>query len=121
MVVSKNRTEMHGQQNIKFCLQNSCLFNFAFLMCKNLISWLSRKSVAARTVFLSRRLLLLILMDMCVEVSCFDLQVLLNQLMAIVLCGLCFRLLYSRISFPCLALACFNQLTNKDPALITTH
>ena len=35
-------------------------------MCRNLISWVSRKCVAARIVFLSLRLLPLILMDMYV-------------------------------------------------------
>jgi hypothetical protein len=59
-------------------------------MCNNLIAWLSRKCVAARTVFLSRRLLPLILMDMYVGVSCLDLQLLLNQLAAVVLCSLDF-------------------------------
>ena len=76
-------------------------------MHKNLISWLSWKCVAARTVFLSCRLLPLILMDMYVGVSCFDLQVLLNQMVAVVLCSLHIRFLNSRISFACLALASF--------------
>jgi hypothetical protein len=76
-------------------------------MCKNLISWLSRKCVAAHTVLLSCRLLPLILMDMYVGVSCFDLQVLLNQMVTAVLRSLRFRFLNSRISFACMALASF--------------
>ena len=54
---------------------------------------------------LSRRVLPLILMDTYVGVSCFDLHVLLNQMAAVVLCGLRLRFLKSKISFACLALA----------------
>jgi hypothetical protein len=87
------------------CLWYSCSFSFAFLVCINLISWLSQKCVAARTVFWSRQLLPFILMEMYAVVRCFDLWVLLNQMAAVVLCSLRFRFLNSRISFACLALA----------------
>ena len=49
--------------------------------------------MAARTVFLSRRLLPLILIEMYEGVSCFVLQVLLNQMAAVVLCSERFRVL----------------------------
>ena len=55
--------------------------------------------------FLSRRLLPLILMDTYVGVSCFVLQVLLNQMAAVVLCSLRFRVLNLKISCACLAFA----------------
>jgi len=77
-------------------------------VCRNLISWVSRKCVAARIVFLSLRLLQLIFMDMYVGVSCFVLQALLNQMAAVVLCSLLFRVWNLKIS--CACLACFTSL-----------
>jgi len=72
-------------------------------VCRNLISWVNRKCVAARIVLLSLRLLPLISMDMYVGVSCFVLQALLNQMAAVALCSLRFRVLYLKISYACLA------------------
>jgi len=66
--------------------------------------------MAARIVFLSLRLLPLILMDMYVGVSCFALQVSLNQMAAAVLCSNRLRVLNWKISRACWA---FASVDNK--------